>query len=384
MDISVRYRRVGYLSFFFSGICAISSGIIVSMLQERYGFSFSLTGSLLTAMSIGNMAAAFLSGILPRFIGVKNTVLILCFGYFLGYMLTAFVGLPWLLLLAFIMVGLAKGCALNNSTVLVAKYSENKTRNLQIMHSFYATGALLCPVIIFAMAKGGGSFPMIGIALCGLIMWGIFATGALPKKEIKGAEKTSQESRSFMRSVDFWLLTALIFCQNAAETSVSGWLVTYYREQQILSGTLSGYTMSIMWGATLIARLLIAFVLPIKNKFRALFLMGLACTALYAVMIPISSPLPASMMLFAFAFSMAGVNPMSTAGVGEAISQESMGVMLPIGAIGAIVMPLIIGLAADKFGLQTGMMLNLVPCAGIAVLSFILWNRNTKKHSKTV
>ncbi|MGI6214513.1 MAG: MFS transporter [Christensenellales bacterium] len=375
-NIAKRDRRVGYITFFFSGICAISSGIIVSMLQEKYNFSFSLTGSLLTFLSIGNMAAAFLSGLLPKKIGVRRTVLLLCSGYFIGYLLTAFIGWPGLLLAAFLMIGLAKGCALNNCNVLIGRHSENRSRSMQILHACYALGALLCPVIISALALGNAELPIIGVALCGLIMWGIFAFAKLPGKPEKTSDNTNNVSRDFLHSADFWLLTALVFCQNAAETSVSGWLVTYYREQQILSGALSIYTMTIMWGATLIARLIIAFMLHIKDNFKALLFMGIGCTALYAAMIPISSPIPASAALFAFSFAMAGINPMSTASVGKYISQESMGVMLPIGAVGAIIMPLIIGVTADSFGLQTGMMMNLIPCLGIAVISGILYKRN--------
>ena len=49
-----------------------------------------------------------------------------------------------------------------------------------------------------------------------------------------------------------------------------------------------------------------------------------------------------------------------------------MGVMLPVAALGPIVMPWIIGLVADTVSLQAGMVCNLVPCAGILVLSIIL------------
>ncbi len=65
---------------------------------------------------------------------------------------------------------------------------------------------------------------------------------------------------------------------------MNGWLVTYYNNRQILSGTLSTYTVTIMWGATLIARLLIAFVFPVKNTFHTLAIMELGCTALYGAM----------------------------------------------------------------------------------------------------
>ena len=37
---SARLRNTGFLTFFFSGICAISAGVVVSLLQEEYGFAY--------------------------------------------------------------------------------------------------------------------------------------------------------------------------------------------------------------------------------------------------------------------------------------------------------------------------------------------------------
>ena len=379
-ELNRRDRNIGFITFFLSGICTISAGIIISILQEKYNLTYGTTGSLLSFMSAGSMSASFLSGILPRKWGVRKTVLILTAGYFIGYMLTAFIGIPGVLIAAFLMIGMAKGCALNRCTVLVGNNSEDRSRGLQIMHACYATGALLCPFLITALTGIDLIMPMLGVALCGLIFWGVYAYARLPKKQTEKEKGAAASSHEFLRSPIFWLLAALLFCQNGAETSVTGWLVTYYRNQEILSGTLSSYTMTVMWSATLIARLLIAFVVPIKNQFKALFLMGCCCTALYAVLVPIHTALPATIALFAFAFAMAGVNPMSTACLGKQISQESMAFLLPLGSAGAILMPLIIGLVADRAGLQAGMMVNLFPCAGIAIFSGILWYRNRKKQ----
>ena len=60
-----RIRRTGYGVFFLSGICAMSSGVVVGLLREQYGLSFARTGTLLSMLSIGNMLAAFLAGWLP-------------------------------------------------------------------------------------------------------------------------------------------------------------------------------------------------------------------------------------------------------------------------------------------------------------------------------
>lgn len=338
MDRAKQLRMTGFIAFFLSGVGAISSGVIVSVLQEIYGFSYSITGTLLSCMSIGAMTASFASGLLPAKIGTRNTVMILCLGYFLGYGLMTLSGSVPVLMLAFLMVGLAKGCAINTCTVLVGNHSPDRTRAMSVMHACYACGALICPFIVAAMRGAGQMLPMLAVAACGLAMWAVFMGARLPGRAQEAAEKERLDL-SFLRSAKFWLLTGLVFCQNAAETSVSGWLVTYYNNQQILSGALSQYTVTIMWGATLIARLLIAFVFPIRDTFKALAVMGFGCTALYGAMMFSGTPAAAILMLFAFAFAMAGVNPVAVAGTGKQMSAASMGVMLPVASIGAIVMP---------------------------------------------
>lgn len=376
MNQNKRLCMTGYVVFFLSGICAISSGIIVSILQEEYGFSYGITGTMLSLLSIGNMIASFASGILPSKIGTRKTVALLCSGYYLGYLLMANTDVVGLLMAAFLMVGLAKGCAINNCTVLVGNHSKNRTKGMNIMHACYACGALLCPFFVRILSGIRAMYAVIGVAVVGFVMWQIFLGAGLPGKTKAAGEKKEALSLEFLKDKKFWVITGLLFCQNAAETSVTGWLVTYYKDSGILSGAFSTYTVTVMWGATLIARLLIAFVFEIKDTFKTLAIMGIGCTALYGMLVFTKHPVWAVVMLFAFAFSMAGVNPMAVAGVGKILNATSMGIMLPIASIGAIVMPWLIGIVADTFGLQVGMMCNLLPCAGIFILSFVITKLN--------
>lgn len=53
---NTRLRNAGFVTFFFSGICTISSGVVVSLLQEEYGFSYGMTGTLLSLLIIGKVA----------------------------------------------------------------------------------------------------------------------------------------------------------------------------------------------------------------------------------------------------------------------------------------------------------------------------------------
>ncbi len=401
--MSKRKCYLGFMAFFFSGICAISTGVIVSILQELYGFDYDMTGLLLSCMNIGNLVASFLAGVLPSKIGTRQTVLLLCSGYTMGYCLmaaagtlsaAAFAGLTVQLLsialvCAFFLVGLSKGCALNNCTVIVSANSADTTKGMNVLHACYACGALLGPILISIAACAGRKAPMWVLALTGFFMWCIFAALRLPGREegdseavgdqeeapqkIRTAHKFEkrQNSRwSFLRDRTFWLLTGLIFCQNAAETSVTGWLVTFYKNMQILSGSVSNYTVTIMWGATLVARLLIAFVLPIRNRFRALSVMGAGCSIFYGVLVFTDSAVPALFFLALFSLSMAGVNPTAVAGAKQ-MSRQSMGIMLPTAGLGAVIMPWLIGIVAQQVSLRAGMLVNILPCAGIMVFSIL-------------
>lgn len=412
-------RNAGFILFFLSGICAISSGIVVSILRDSYDLSFSSTGTLLSIMSAGNIVASFLAGVLPAKIGAKKAVLLLTIGYFLGYLLCAFTGVFGLLAIAFLIIGLAKGSAITNCNVLVSTNAIERTRAMNVLHACYAAGALLCPFLIQAFLGIDAHAPMIGIALAGLLMWFLFFVTKLPDERTSTSTTTSASANAdghhadgiaatsttaphsaststcadhtasttsdtrdgsdgtfaFLRDSTFWILTALVFCQNAAEQSVNGWLVTYFKSEQILSGTLANYTVSIMWGSTLIARLLIAFVFPVKNLYKTLSIMGLGLTVLYAILVQMHTPVAASIALFLFAFAMAGVNPLALSGVGQMTSPASMGTLLSAATCGAILMPYIIGRIGDAISLQAGMGANLVPCVGILVLSLVMYRR---------
>ena len=366
-----RLRNTGFATFFFSGICAISAGVVVSLLQERYGFAYGMTGTLLSMMSVGNLLAGFLIAMLPGALGMKPSVLLLTIGYAVGYAIMGLTGAELLLALAFFLVGIAKGSVINTCTILVSDHSSDRTRGMNLMHSCYACGALLCPFLIAAAAKVSTELAVFLLAGLGLVLWLVYLgtpfAGGKAKKS--GKEVTDW---SFLRSTRFWLLTGLLFCQNAAEQSVTGWMVTYFKGSGIIAGSLAAYTVTVMWGATLVARLLIAFVFPFKNPRKAMVGMSVLCTFFYVLMVMAHTQGTAIVLLFAFAFSMAGLNPTAVASAGRMTSVASMGIMLPVASSGAILMPWIIGIIAEKVSLAAGMASNIVPCVGLVIFTLLV------------
>ena len=368
---SARLRNTGFLTFFFSGICAISAGVVVSLLQEEYGFAYGMTGTLLSLMSIGNLIAGFLVGVLPGAFGMKRSVLLLTIGYAVGYSLMGLTGAVAVLALAFFLVGIAKGSVMNTCTILVSDHSASRTRGMNLMHSCYACGALLCPFLIAAAARVSTALAAFLLAVLGLMLWLVYGFTPLGGGSQKTARTKEVIDWSFLHAPRFWLLTGLLFCQTAAEQSVTGWMVTYFKGSGIIAGSLAAYTVTVMWGATLVARLLIAFVFPFKNPCKAMVGMSVLCTFFYVLLVRADTQGMAIVLLFAFAFSMAGLNPTAVASAGRMTSVTSMGIMLPAASSGAILMPWIIGIVAEKAGLAAGMASNIVPCVGLIIFTLL-------------
>lgn len=376
-SVQVRRRRTGYFAFFLSGICSISSGVVVSILQEHYSLPYEVTGSLLSCMSFGNLLAAFLAGILPGKIGLKRTVLLLGTGYCIGYGMMGLGGLPLLLAAGFFLVGLSKGSALNVCTILVGDNVPERARGMNTMHSCYACGALLCPILVTAAMQGGDMMPMVLLSALGAVMCIVFAVSPVGTNAEKNS--SSRTDWSFLRSGSFWLLTALLFCQNGAETSVTGWLVTYFKDCGILSAQVSPYTVTVLWGVMMVMRLLLAFVFPPKNAYQAMVWMGLGCSVFYFGLIQAKSQSAALLLLALFSLSIAGMNPTAVAAAGRMTSVTSMGVMLPVAGLGALVMPWLIGIVAEHTGIIAGMAVNLIPCIGMLIFALLVKHTAEKK-----
>ena len=146
-EYNTRQYVVGMGAFFLSGICAISAGIVVSILRDLYHLSYSFSGTLISMMSIGNMVALLVSGVLPRKIGERSTTLLLCSGYCVGYLLMALTGNPAVLLLAFLVAGIAKGCTANKCTILVGNNAPDRSKALSLMNAWFSLGALICAAL---------------------------------------------------------------------------------------------------------------------------------------------------------------------------------------------------------------------------------------------
>lgn len=414
--------RIAGSSMFFNGVCASSGGVIVALMQEHVGINYTESGMLLSALSIGQLFSCWLVGFLPAKIGLKQTIWIMASGQLLGYALmtgvTAF-SLPILFaccLLSYFLIGVAKGATLNVANVMSGKTTE-PAKNLNLEHAAFACGSLAAPVGIALIGKNIPVWwaPLLMLTVGGGLLYLVFLCAKLPGKEEKAEahvkrktcanenaasetkqlteaaeqcqKKTQAESGyvkeksryAFLHSGKFWLLTLLLFCQQCTEIAVTGWLVTYFKDTGILTGMASQMTVSIVWAAMMVGRLFIAFRLHFKNFPFALMIMGFCCTLTYIALLTAHGPAAALLLLGLFGLGIAGIYPTTIAAAGEMLSNESMGVMLPLAAIGAISMPSLVGAVAERMGIHAGMLVILLSVTGVMVLGGALCLMDKKR-----
>ncbi len=370
MDQNAKGVRNAYLTMLFDGLCVSSASVILPLLKEHHNLSYNLSGLLLALLSVGNLASALICGFLPRRWGVRRTMLLFTSGLFLGYLLLAVSGSPALLLLSFLLIGLGKGSTMNNATVITGAAAKDRTKSVNLINALFAIGSLSAPFLYLACS--GRLFwqsPIVLLSVSGGIVWLLFF---FIKRNDPQQAKPQKDDLSFLRDKHFWFSTAFLFCQQCAEISVTGWLVTYFKDQGILSGVFSEFTVTVIWFAMLVGRLIIAFVLPQNSRLRSLVLMSACAIVTYALLLTATSGIMAIITLFLFGFSMSGTYPTSIAQANKSLSNASVGVLLPVAGIGAVVMPYITGAVAQHIGIQGGMACSLVALCVMLLFALLL------------
>ena len=105
-----------FIAYFVMGMYLILIGSALPEIKAEYQIDYQVGGMMLSVQSVGYLVTGAFVGIVPRYLGAKQTYLILSNLAFLGLVLMMVTGNPVLLLLAMLMTGISKGSTCNFST----------------------------------------------------------------------------------------------------------------------------------------------------------------------------------------------------------------------------------------------------------------------------
>ena len=336
-----------FYAFFCNGLIALMQGSMMPDMKAAYGLTDTIGGLMLSAHSIGNLAAGFLSGVVGVWLGRKKTAIML----------------SSLAFIVFTGVGRGSISNFNNGTVNAITGGSATASNL--LHAVFATGAIVTPMA-FLVLKGafGWKAGPVFVTICGTIS--VLNLTRVTVENDKPARKDSARDFSFMNDPVFLVLAAMMLFYLCSEYAINGWLVTYIQSKESLRAGLSGegditaysQTMAtLLWVVILVGRLFCAWLSQRVHPRKLMLIASIGEAAAFAGVL-FSSTLPAVTVCVALTgFCMAGICPMIYADAAFYTNTYPMstGILLSFGSIGGIAMPTVVGALADRYGFGGGM-----------------------------
>lgn len=350
-NVSLVYRI--YYAFLCSGCMSTLLGVILPYMQSEYGMSYTLSGTVLSAHQIGNLCAVIVAGFLPYAIGRKQSTLIMSFGTVLGLTLMTLTGNPLLLILAFAFTGIGRGTLSNITNVVVSENAGNRTAGLNILHSCFAIGAFVSPFVAIAVSKVQWRIAAWIFAFTMLLAWILIGTSTLSSKKV---EKAKSGDYPFYKSFDYWLNTFILFFYLCAEGSLTGWLVTYFKDTGLMPISIAQTMQSVLWIMILLGRLTCAFLAGRVFKAGLILFLGLMMSLSFVLMIVSDSLALIIIGLLGVGFFMSGIYPTTFSTMSKNFNSSTVatGTCIGTATLGAIIMPIIIGAVADRSGIAGG------------------------------
>ena len=361
--------------FFVSGAASMLMGNLMPFLRETYDISYARAGFLLSLPSWGNLAAVFLTGYLPTYIGRRKTVLLTSVWMALAFILVVFgIGGATLLPLACVMIGIARGGNSNFSNTMMSTLTGDRAAvGYNLLHGAFAVGAVLSPLALVACtSRSENGWKIMGggiIVLC-VIQVIVYAKMALPAEKITGSIKSVD--KSFLKSKSFWLGSAILFFYISVEYAICNWLVTYFKDSGYLSANVSQMMTSLLWVVMFIGRMGGAYLVGRVPRKALLVADGVGLTAFFLLVFFSRSQTPIFIGIMGVGLFMATIYTTALALGTEKIRGNDLGVsnMVLIGSFGGIITPALVGMVAEEAGIHAGM--GVVVCVTVLLLITIL------------
>jgi fucose permease len=374
-----RLVRIAWGSFVLIGWTSVLVPALLRQIEARFGVDDAAIGIYYFVYSASYASASFLCGLLTERLGRSVVLSGMAALMGLGLLATGFAP-GWLVFLA-AAVPLGAGAGAIDGGVnglALAIFDEGRGRALNLLHLFFAAGALTAPVVVGQLVERGIAwapiFVVTGVAALAVAV-GLRVTpmpsglrrpiafGEASANGVRGGSASGGAGGSGSLLVPLALLALAIGCYVASEVGVSNWIVRFLAAAPV---TLATAALSAFWGGLAAGRL---FAARYSDRFSHTAFAAIASVVTgIAVIAGVVAPTP-ELSLIAFAISGFGsgpIFPMIVALGGELYPDRlsaTTGTLTGAAVVGGTIYPPLIGLMSASFGLATGLL-------GAAVLSF--------------
>ncbi len=365
-----------FYTFFVNGLMALMIGAILPYLMSDYQLGYDLGGLLLSSHALGNFLASFAVSYLVIKLGRKKTIVLLSTLIAVGFLGIILTSNKVILVFMFLLTGLGRGSISNMDNSIINDAAVGQTAPLNILHTFFAVGAITSPFFASICISHGLSWKFVvgvGIifAISAVVVYLLMDVDGIVHQEKQVSETIS---RPFYQNTYFYIAAGLLFFYLGFENSVNSWVVTYLKDTEIMSGTMAQNYLSLLWTVIILGRLTCAYVSKYIKKETLILVNCIFAAIFFTIFMFLTDAKLIFGCIIAMGFFLAGIYPTTISTIGAVLKGQStaMAMLLAAGTLGGIVMTYITGAVAKRMGIHGGMVLIIVDVCIMVLFAILL------------
>ncbi|TVY83691.1 Bypass of stop codon protein [Lachnellula suecica] len=374
------------------------SFFVIGMNDGSYGLEtyYDLNYTVVSLVFLSPFAGYTLSSILNNTVHIKfgqrGVAIIGPACHLFAYIIMA-VHPPYpVLVVVFTFVGLGNGLADAAWCAWLGNMA-NANEVAGFLHSFYALGATISPLIATALFSTAGlqwySFYYIMIATSSLELISSAAafwkqTGIVYRTENPSTSSDkSGRTREAVKNKITWIFALFIFGYVGAEVSLGGWIVQFMINVRSASPFQSGATATGFWGGMAAGRVLLGFLTGRIGEFNAVLAYIAISICLELIFWLVPSLIVSAVSVALLGFFLGPLFPTAMVFVTKLMPKHlhvgSVGFAAAFGGSGGAIFPFIIGAIAQARGVKSLQPVILALLVAIASMWLLLRNEGKKK-----
>ena len=310
-----------YGTFLLNGMLSLSIGSLLPFVRDERGLDYAFCGLIVSLHSVGNLVASFTAGMLPMAVGRKKSILLFNSLFAISYLAIIFGENKWMLATAFLLTGMARGATSNFGNASINNLAPGSAVILNGLHAMFAIGAFIFPILLTVLTGTDSAnwiYASYFMLAMGILSWILYFVIPIENDKVE-KKKTGDTNYGFVREPMFYLCFLTLFFYLCAEQGVIGWMITYFKDTELLPQSMSQITASVLWVMILAGRLLTAFLSAKVRKERLLVAMGMGFVGFFFLLLFSRSTLFIILGIMGFGFSMAGIYPTIVSFAGQLI-----------------------------------------------------------------
>jgi fucose permease len=359
-------RRTGllvglsYAAFVSLGLPDGLTGVGWPSIRQTFGLPIDALGAMLVVFTAGYLTSSMMSGRALERLGVGMLLVLSCAATAASLLVYGLAPSWWLMVGFAALSGLGAGAIDAGLNTYAAKHFDARTVNW--LHACFGVGSATGPAIMTSVLTSGHSWRLgyliVGcaqLALAACFAWTRASWLAGPA-DAHAAPVRSAPARATLRLPAAWLGIALFFIYTGLEMSAGQWMFSLLTESRGMPTALAGTCVSIYWASLTAGRIIFGIIAPRVEVERALLLCMVAIAIGAAL---VWTDLASGMSMIGFALMglcLAPVFPSLISTTPNRLGPEhvpnAVGFQVGAAALGGSLLPGLVGVAAERVGLE--------------------------------